>query len=176
MPNAQRHLYEFGPYRIDSVERLLLRGGETIPLTPKALDTLLALLASPGRVVERDELIKTVWPDTFVEDGALARNISALRKALGEGSEDSRYIETIPKRGYRFTAPVKDVAELPPAPPPAPARADRRKMLRRFAWIIPAAGLIQLAWAYPRLVRQSSAGPVNIRSLAGLPRDNSSND
>ena len=176
MPNAQRHLYEFGPYRVDSVERLLLRGGETIPLTPKAIDTLLALLANPGRVVERDELIKTVWPDTFVEDGALARNISALRKAFDEGSEDSRYIETIPKRGYRFIAPIKDVAELPAAQPPAPVRADRRKIVRSAAWIVPAAALILLAgWAYPRLVRESSA-PVNIRSLAVLPLDNHSND
>ena len=84
MAKTDKHLYEFGPYLIDTVERLLLRSGETIPLTPKAADTLLALVANPGRVLDKDELMKIVWPDTFVEEGALARNISALRKALGD--------------------------------------------------------------------------------------------
>ena len=110
MPKPEKHLYEFGQFRIDSVERLLLRGEETIPLTPKAIDTLLMLVANSGRVVEKDELMKSVWPDTFVEEGALARNVSALRKALSDDIEDFRYIETIPKRGYRFVAPVKDLS------------------------------------------------------------------
>jgi len=101
MPKTEKHLYEFGPYRIDSLERLLTRDGDTIPLTPKAVDTLMALVANSGRVLDKDELMKIVWPDTFVEEGALARNISALRKALGDDNENSQYIETIPKRGYR---------------------------------------------------------------------------
>ena len=106
MAKTEKHLYEFGPFRIDAVERLLLRNGQTIPLTPKAADTLLALLGSPGRVLDKDELIKIVWPDTFVEEGALARNISALRKALGDETEGSQYIETIRAVGYRLTVTI----------------------------------------------------------------------
>ena len=97
-------LYQFGPFRIDRDERLLRRGTQVIPLAPKAIETLLALASSGGRVVEKDELIRLVWPDTFVEEGGLARNISLLRRALG----DDNYIETIPRRGYRFIAPVSE--------------------------------------------------------------------
>src|SRR2546430_2213040 len=97
-PRAQCS-YQFGPFRIDTSDRLLMRGVETIPLTPKAADTLLALLASAGRVVEKEDLIRTIWPDSFVEEGGLARNISALRKALEDGG-GGVFIETVPKRGY----------------------------------------------------------------------------
>jgi len=89
--------YAFGPFRFDPEQKLLFRGSEVVPLVPKVADTLQALLERRGRVVEKDELIRLVWPDTVVEDTGLARNISILRKAL-----DDDYIETIPKRGYRF--------------------------------------------------------------------------
>jgi TolB-like protein/Flp pilus assembly protein TadD len=108
MGQQGKHLYQFGPFRIDSNERLLRRGTEAIPLPPKAVETLLVLAASGGRVVEKDELIKTLWPDTFVEEGGLARNISLLRKALGDDTDNIQYIETIPRRGYRFIAPVSE--------------------------------------------------------------------
>src|SRR5580658_7104866 len=98
--------YRFGPYGIDSGERLLRRSGELILLPPKAIDTLLVLVAGAGRMVEKGDLMQAVWPDTFVEEGALTRNISLLRKALGDTKEDGGYIETIPKRGYRFVAEV----------------------------------------------------------------------
>jgi TolB-like protein/Flp pilus assembly protein TadD len=101
-----KHVYRFGPFRIDRDERLLRQDAEVVPLTPKAVETLLVLAASGGRVVEKDELIRAVWPDSFVEEGSLARNVSALRKALGGGAADTDYIETIARRGYRFTAPV----------------------------------------------------------------------
>ena len=104
MPLETGRFYEFGPYRVDSAERRLLRGDAPIPLTPKAFDTLLALVENAGRGLEKDELLHLVWPDTFVEEGSLTRNISVLRKALG--GEESQFIETIPKRGYRFVAPV----------------------------------------------------------------------
>jgi len=106
MNQQGKHVYQFGSFRIDHVERLLRRGGEVIPLTPKAIETLLVLAAGGGRVVEKEELIRTVWPDSFVEEGSLARNISMLRKALGDG-----YIETIARRGYRFTTPVSEMRE-----------------------------------------------------------------
>src|SRR5580704_14327548 len=105
------HLFEFGPFRIDRTERLLRRGSDVIPLTPKAIETLLVLAANGGRVVEKDELIHHVWPDTFVEEGSLARNISLLRKVLGGGPDDADYIETVPRRGYRFVAPVTETRD-----------------------------------------------------------------
>ena len=99
-------IYEFGPFRLDAAEHLLLRAGETVPLQPKAFDLLLALVERHGRLLEKDELLKLVWPDTFVEEANLASNISLLRKALGEGENGQRDIETVPKRGYRFVAGV----------------------------------------------------------------------
>src|SRR5437867_740948 len=99
--------FQFGPFRIDTEERLLFRGEEMVPLTPKAIETLLALVSNPGRVLEKDELMKLIWQDSFVEEGGLARNISLVRKALGETADEVRYIETIPKRGYRFVAAIE---------------------------------------------------------------------
>ena len=101
-------VYRFGPFRYNSAERALFRGDELIPLVPKAAETLQALLERRGRVVGKAELMKAVWPDCVVEDVGLARNISLLRKALGDDAE--AYIETIPKRGYRFTADMGEAA------------------------------------------------------------------
>jgi Tol biopolymer transport system component/DNA-binding winged helix-turn-helix (wHTH) protein len=106
-----KHIYEFGLFRLDAAEHLLLRAGETVPLTPKAFDLLLTLVERHGRLLEKDELLKLVWPDTVVEEANLATNISLLRKALGEGENGQRYIETAPKRGYRFIATVKKVED-----------------------------------------------------------------
>ncbi|HKQ73648.1 MAG TPA: winged helix-turn-helix domain-containing protein [Blastocatellia bacterium] len=106
-----KHIYEFGPFRLDAAEHLLLRDGEAVPLTPKAFDLLLALVERHGHLLEKDELLKKVWPDTFVEEANLASNISQLRKALGDGENGHRYIETAPKRGYRFVANVKKVED-----------------------------------------------------------------
>jgi DNA-binding winged helix-turn-helix (wHTH) protein/TolB-like protein/Tfp pilus assembly protein PilF len=107
MPLENSHFYAFGPYHMDTVERRLLRGDEPIPLTPKAYDTLLVLVENAGHGLKKDELMRRVWPDTFVEESGLIRNISVLRKALGD--EDGRYIETLPKRGYRFVSPVRQL-------------------------------------------------------------------
>src|SRR5918911_127914 len=102
--------YEFGPFRIDAAKRLLLREGEALALTPKAFDTLLALVERAGQLVTKDELMSRLWPDTFVEEGSLTRNISALRKALGEHPREHRYIVTVPGQGYRFVARVAPLA------------------------------------------------------------------
>lgn len=98
---------EFGPFSIDERERILRRNGQTVPLTPKAIDVLLALVERPGRLVTKDELVQQVWPDTFVEEANLAYNIFTIRKALGDTADNPDYVETIPKRGYRFKAPVR---------------------------------------------------------------------
>jgi DNA-binding winged helix-turn-helix (wHTH) protein len=104
-----KHICEFGPFRLDAAEHLLLRDGEPVPLTPKAFDLLVALVERHGHLLEKEDLLKKVWPDTFVEETNLASNISQLRKALGEGENGHRYIETVPKRGYRFVASVKTI-------------------------------------------------------------------
>src|SRR5256714_10423285 len=111
MMKAAKRLYEFGPYRIDTADRLLLKAGKVVPLPPKVFDILLAFVERSGRVLDKDELMQEVWPDTFVEEGNLARNVSTLRRALGEGDEGQQYIETIPRRGYRFVAKVKELSD-----------------------------------------------------------------
>jgi DNA-binding winged helix-turn-helix (wHTH) protein/TolB-like protein/Tfp pilus assembly protein PilF len=102
--------YEFGPFLLEPSERLLLRSGESVPLPPKAFDTLLLLVQNSGHVLSKDELMKTLWPDTFVEENNLTQHVSMLRRALGEGAGESGYIETVPRLGYRFIVPVREVA------------------------------------------------------------------
>ena len=109
MSHQPKPIYEFGPYRLDAAERRLLRNGEVVPLQPKVFDLLLALVERPGRLLEKDELMQAVWPDTVVEEVNLANNISILRKTLSENGE--RFIETAPKRGYRFVASVREIVE-----------------------------------------------------------------
>src|SRR4030095_4738596 len=94
--------YVFGPFTLDEKERVLLREGQLVPLPAKALKTLLVLVRNSGHVVEKDQLMKEVWPDEFVEEGNLAQHVFMLRKSLGETSESRKYIETVPRRGYRF--------------------------------------------------------------------------
>ena len=103
MNQQPQQIYEFGHFRLDVAEHLLLRDGEAVPLQPKAFDLLLALVERHGRLMEKEELLKKVWPDTFVEEANLTSNISQLRKALSDGENGHRYIETIPKRGYRLS-------------------------------------------------------------------------
>lgn len=100
--------YEFGPFRLDLSEHVLLLDGHPLPLTPKIFEVLRVLVQNAGHLVEKETLLKEVWPDSFVEEGALNRSISVLRKALGESAEAQKYIETVPKRGYRFIAPVTE--------------------------------------------------------------------
>lgn len=101
-----KRFYAFGSFRLDAVKRRLLRDDHIVPLTPKAFDTLLVLVEHNRVVLEKDELIKLLWPDSFVEENNLTQNISALRKALGERPGEHRYIVTVPGRGYRFIADV----------------------------------------------------------------------
>ena len=123
-----RQFYEFGHFRVDVAERVLLREGRPVPLTPKLFDTLLALVERSGHVVEKSELMETVWPETFVEESNLSSNVSLLRKTLGGGDGGRPFIETVPRRGYRF-APCVRVVELDPAEP----GADDEFIVRRRA-------------------------------------------
>ncbi len=107
MSEQNNYIYEFGTFRLDAQKRLLMRDGEIVALKPKAFDTLLALIRADGQVVEKDELMSLVWPDTAVEEGNLTFNISSLRKALGDDPRRHEYIVTIPGQGYQFVAGVR---------------------------------------------------------------------
>jgi len=108
---ASKHLYEFGEFRIDPEERILRRGEQPVPLPPKAFEILMVLVQRSERVTLKDDLMKVVWPDTFVEESNLSQNIFLLRKALGEKAHEPRYIVTVPGRGYRFAAKVNEISE-----------------------------------------------------------------
>src|SRR3954471_13525187 len=109
MPVNSKQFYDFGPYRMDANERLLRRGDQVVPLTPKAFEMLLTLIEDSGRLLTKEELMKRVWPDTVVEEANLSHNIYKLREALGEGRTGEKYIETVPRRGYRFVAKVREL-------------------------------------------------------------------
>src|SRR5690348_6176318 len=108
MASPTAPVYGFGDFRLDPGKRLLTAfDGTPIPLTPKAYETLAYLVGRAGAIVNKDELMRAIWPDTAVEENNLTQNISLLRRALGEGRESHRYIATVPGRGYQFTAAVK---------------------------------------------------------------------
>src|SRR5437016_4024527 len=123
--NAEnRCFYEFGPFLLDINECRLLRAGRSVPLKPKLLETLIVLVENRGHMLEKEELMKRLWPDSFVEEANLTVSISQLRKALAENGDQDQYIETVPKHGYRFVAPAERYGnrpELSCANEPAPA-------------------------------------------------------
>ena len=133
-------LYQFGPYRLDPSEGLLTEGDRKVPLTPKAFQTLLFLVENPGRVIDKDELLQKVWPDTFVEEATLAQNVFTLRKQLRDDRSEALYIETVPKRGYRFTAPVQVVnpaeRQSKPGDDSAPCCDNPRPLPPSRAWLL----------------------------------------
>src|ERR1700675_2652140 len=124
-------IYTFGPFRFERDARILLRDAKIISLTPKVSELLLVLVEKNGQVVTKDELIKAIWPDTFVEESNLTSNISIVRKQLGVHPDGGEYIETIPKRGYRFVAAVTEVqdgevAQASPELEAEPVRDEKR--------------------------------------------------
>ncbi|HEY5445699.1 MAG TPA: winged helix-turn-helix domain-containing protein, partial [Pyrinomonadaceae bacterium] len=108
MGQQENLTYDFGRFRLNTAERILLREGEPVPLTPKVFDILITLVENRGQVVGKDDLMKKVWPTTFVEEGNLTQNVSLLRKALGESAGGAQFIETVPRRGYRFVAQINE--------------------------------------------------------------------
>jgi DNA-binding winged helix-turn-helix (wHTH) protein len=149
-------LYQFGPFQLDAAEHRLLRQGGEVPLQLKAFETLCALVENAGSVLRKEELLQQVWPDTVVEENNLNKNISLLRKALGEPATGQSYIETVPRVGYRFVAPVTEISSKPLSPQPegrhagSPARQEIRFCSTRDG--------VRIAWAtvgsgYP-LVKQ----------------------
>ena len=190
MSKTDNQLFEFGRFRLDAAERLLLRDGVAIPLTPKSFDLLLALIAQPGHLLEKETLLKAVWPDSFIEENNLADNIFKLRKALSEGENGQKFIETVPRRGYRFVATVTALHDadavappasvaLPAAPSPEqPSPAQNAAQLRphqRSEVLLIAFGLLALLlisaglywrWQMPRVTRY-----IQVTSDGRLKRD-----
>jgi DNA-binding winged helix-turn-helix (wHTH) protein/TolB-like protein len=162
MGRPTKHFYEFGPFRLDAAEQLLLRDGNVVPLTAKVFDTLLLLVENSGHAPEKEELLQKVWPDTFVEEGNLSQNISVLRKALGDNTADTRYIETIPRRGYRFIANVRETRESEIRP----VRQDRRRWLTAAIVALAVTAGAAFLWTRNGFERKDTAA---IRSLAVLP-------
>jgi DNA-binding winged helix-turn-helix (wHTH) protein len=163
--------YEFGPYRLDQQARVLLRDGVIVPLTPKVLDTLLALVENRNGVVSKDELLRLVWPDSFVEESNLAQNISVLRKALGQPPDQVTYIETIPKRGYRFVPEVRIAAAMAQPVAVAPEMADPSAVTVARGWtrILTVAVAVALCaaaafWYYRQRQPGTPRGPFDRRA------------
>jgi TolB-like protein/DNA-binding winged helix-turn-helix (wHTH) protein/Flp pilus assembly protein TadD len=169
--------YEFGPYRLNTRALVLLKDGVTVRLTPKVLLTLKALVENAGEVITKEELLRSVWPDTYVEESNLAQNISVLRRALGTAPSGARYIETVAKRGYRFAGEVRSAAAAPPlaaAVPEATPIVPTSWSLKRPALIV--AALLLLAAVGIVYQRRHAVSAAVIRSIAVIPFQNLSGD
>jgi DNA-binding winged helix-turn-helix (wHTH) protein/tetratricopeptide (TPR) repeat protein len=156
------HFYEFGPFRLDPVERLLLRRDIPVMLTPKVFDILLMLVRNGGRALEKEEFMREIWPDSFVEEGNLNRNISTLRKALGDAREGLKFIETIPKRGYRFVASVRETG--------APT-SERSIAVLPFKPMLEQEGderYLGLGMADAIIIKLSNLGRINVRPTGAV--------
>ena len=179
--------YEFGQFTLVPSQKRLLSGREAVPLAPKVFDTLALLVESPGRLIQKEEFLKALWPNSVVEEQALAHNISQLRKVLHDPAEAPRFIETVPKRGYRFIASVRTAAEPPAFPaaaapggalPPVmqPLRRPRRAVLAVLAAaLVLAAGATAYVY-FPRTRPEAAEVHPAIHSLAVLPLENLSGD
>jgi TolB-like protein/DNA-binding winged helix-turn-helix (wHTH) protein len=197
MPVKAKAIFEFDGFRLDPTERLLLRGKVPVQLPPKVFDALVVMVASRGRLLEKDQLLRMIWPDSFVEESNLALYISILRKALGDGEDGFQYIETVPRHGYRFVAEVRELGGgvaldtgVPPdstsGPQPAPAvpeigspeSAVPRHRSRSLTFAV--SGLVALLAFFiltPSIWKKlRRSGPEPIRSLAVLPLQNLSGD
>src|SRR5688572_22843245 len=158
--DSVRPVYRFGPFLLDVAERRLLRDRQPVGLTPKAFDLLVQLIRRPGQLVEKRDLMAALWPDAVVEETNLTYTMSALRKALGgDGPDAEQIIQTVPTRGYRFVAPVQDVAASTVATAPAPRRAA--KIALAFALI--GFGAVAGAFAVWRAAKQGGAPPRVVR-------------
>ena len=196
MVGQARHMYEFGPFRLIPEERQLLRDNQPVPLTPKCFDLLVVLVENTGHLVEKDQLLKRIWPNSFVEEANLSVNMSALRRALGEGPNEHQYVETVPRRGYRFVAgvterwddgiqsPARESTEeaARQTSTPSQAAASGPGLLFR-PWALALIGLLSVSALLVGLnvsgLRDRLLGkvnPVSIQSLAVLPLENLSND
>ena len=157
--------YEFGEFRLDAGERRLLREGKAVPLPPRAFDLLLVLVKHHGHRMGKDELLNSVWPDMFVEEANLPTNVSLIRKALGENGDGQQFIETVPKHGYRFVAPVRKAGEEQPKSvierepgPQEPAATSKASVGRPAVLVALALAVGAVGWL---IVSRQMSGPVS---------------
>lgn len=165
----EKHLYKFGEFVLNAEDHSLTRNGDTVPVTPKMFDLLLVLVQHPGRVLGKDFLLKSVWPDSFVEEGNITFNIRQLRKALDDNVQSPQFIETIPRRGYRFLAPVEatmlagadgsDPTDVSQSPESTPTSTKRPLLIATIAALLLLAGAIGLGGWLMR-GRASSSLPI----------------
>lgn len=174
MRESGSHTYEFGSFQLDPDERRLLRDGQQVALTPKAFDTLVVLVERAGKLVEKEELISALWPNSFVEEGNLNQNIWTVRKALGETENGQRFIETVSKKGFRFVADVIERSDSSTvARIESPARGDQsthasRAMALKVGACLLVLGIVGLA-AYALIRRNAKTSAPTPKSLAVLP-------
>lgn len=170
-----KHFYQFGPFCLDPVKRRLLRDGEVVKLTPKAFETLLALVEQRGKTIEKEELLNKVWAGVTVEENNLNQSITALRKSLGDSRQESQYIATIPGVGYRFVADVQEIETETRAVDVSPTPVPRVSKPRTFRYALLV--LIPIALAavvvYALLTREK---PPSVSSIMVLPLANISGD
>jgi DNA-binding winged helix-turn-helix (wHTH) protein len=201
-PSAVGHechsAYRFGPFVLDTVQHELLKQGKRISLTPKTYDTLLVLVQNNGRMLSKEELMTSLWPDSFVEESNLTQQVSMIRKALGESASNARYIVTVPGRGYRFNAAVqktdqneeratpntgaqlldfdsrsgKQVLESSPEPLRSAQSTGKRWMIFAFAACVFLIALALAITKFPDLTKPKTAQATKPRSLAILPLQN----
>ena len=202
MVRQATHIYEFGPFRLIPEERQLLRDNQPVQLTPKCFDLLVVLVENSGHLIGKDELLKRLWPDSFVEEANLSVNMSALRRALDEGPNEHQYVETVPRRGYRFVAGVRDrwdggaelfsqersegagpiadqeqqTSPLLPAAPSRPRTSLRRWLPVLIGLLLFSVLLLGLNADGLRKRLESKGDAVRIESLAVLPLENLSSD
>ena len=175
MNDQEKQSYRFGPFRLDVAERLLLRDGESITLPPKAFETLLVLVQNSGRLVTKKELMNRLWPDAFVEEANLANNVSLIRKALDDDRQESKYIQTVPKSGYRFVAEVREIVQTADATPPEiPQTATAPRLKSRLLAVIVSCIVLAVGTGYCIFFsgaksRAPEAPASQLKSLAVLP-------
>jgi TolB-like protein/DNA-binding winged helix-turn-helix (wHTH) protein/tetratricopeptide (TPR) repeat protein len=177
--------YEFGPYRLDPARQLLTEGARKIPLTPKAFQTLLVLVEAQGRVVAKDEILQKVWSDAFVEEAVLSQNIFTIRKQLGDEGRGTVYIETVPRRGYRFAATLRilesasaAIEPLPPTETVPPGSGQQRSRVWQRVTLLAVIGVLAatLAVVYSIRRRRATETSVGRMMLVVLPVQNLTGD
>lgn len=180
----QRHLYTFGPYRLDADERVLRRDGQPVMLPPKDLETLVVLVQRSGHIVGKEELLEKVWPGVFIEEGNLARHIFNLRQAFGDGPDGRKYIETIPKRGYRFVAAVQEERDRGGPDPAGMQTAEPGELFAHFEqkrvlwpWVVVFSAALAVTLVFSIRRYSTPRNPSTQRTmLAVLPFENLSGD
>ena len=173
--------WEFDTFKLMPEKRLLLSDGTPVPLVSKAFDTLVLLVENRDRVVTKDELLRDVWPDVVVEEGNLTQQIFLLRKALGESAQQPRYIVTVPGHGYRFIAPVREIAPGSTSAPDLPAAGRRIHAGLLFTGILAIVGLVlavtlttrsnRRSWLDPATVRVAKVTATGLATTAAISRD-----